>query len=184
MKILLRNIIVFLSLALLSFPASAQRTMSRQSSLCISAQYNGTSVCADAFYCQYTLMGFWQAGVEGKHYLANISTGDTLDYIHTVASSGYMCRVAGTRNRVLNLYMGGRIFMGIEMTDPWNNLPEYLDTGLADYRFLYGLTPAILMEIFMSTHCAFTFGASLPVNFSSPISNVHYEAGIGFKVLL
>lgn len=158
--------------------------MSRQPSLYISAHYNGTSVCADAFFCQYTLAGFWQAGVEGKLYKAAISTGDKLDYIHTVASSGYMCRVAGTRNRVLNLYMGGRVFLGVEMTDPWSRLPDYLDTGLADYKFLYGLTPAVTMELFISTHCAFTLEAALPVNFSSPISNVHYEAGIGFKVLL
>lgn len=184
MRLVLRNIIVFLSFALLPFPASAQRTMSRQSSLCISAQYNGKSVCADAFYCQYTLGGFWQAGLEGKHYKVAISTGDTLDYIHTVASSGYMCRVAGTRNRIINLYMGGRIFLGTEISDPWSRLPDYLVTGLADYKFLYGLTPAIAMELFISTRCAFTLGAALPVNFSSPISNVHYEAGLGFKVLL
>lgn len=106
MRFRVQNTILFLSLALLSFPASAQRTMSGQSSLCISALYNGSSVCADVFYEQYTLGGFWQAGLEGKLYHARISTGDTLDYIHTVASSGYMCRVAGTRNRLLNLYMG------------------------------------------------------------------------------
>lgn len=184
MRFRVQNTILFLSLALLSFPASAQRTMSGQSSLCISALYNGSSVCADVFYEQYTLGGFWQAGLEGKLYHARISTGDTLDYIHTVVSSGYMCRVAGTRNRLLNLYMGGRIFLGVEMTDPWNRLPEYWDTGLADYKFLYGLTPAVAVEIFISNHCAFTLGLALPVNFSSPISNVHYEAGLGLKVLL
>ena len=184
MRIIVLNTILFLSLALLPFPASAQRTMSGQSSLCISALYNGPSVCADAFYGQYTLGGFWQAGVDGKLYHVRISTGNTLDYIHTVASSGYMCRVAGTRNRLLNLYMGGRIFLGIEMTDPWNRLPEYWDTGLADYKFLYGISPAMCMEIFIGNHFAFTLDAALPINFSSPISNVHYEAGLGFKVLL
>ena len=184
MSFRLLNTILFLSLALLSFPASAQRTMSGQSSLCISALYNGSSVCADAFYGQYTLGGFWQAGVDGKLYHVRISTGITLDYIHTVASSGYMCRVAGTRNRLLNLYMGGKIFLGVEITDPWKKLPDYLDTGLADVKFLYGLSPAVSMEIFVSHHFAFTVAAALPVNFSSPISNVHYEAGLGFKVLM
>ena len=54
----------------------------------------------------------------------------------------------------------------------------------ADVKFLYGLSPAVSMEIFVSHHFAFTVAAALPVNFSSPISNVHYEAGLGFKVLM
>ena len=184
MRFKLRNITLLLSLALLSIPASAQRTMSRQSSLCASAYYNGKSVCADAFYCQYTYGGFWQAGLEGKMYNILTSTGDTLDYIHTLVSSGYMFRVAGTRNRLLNLYIGGRLFIGSEISDPWNRLPKYLDLGIAAYNFLYGLTPAVSMEVFISNQCAFTLNAALPVNFSSHISKVHYEAGLGFKVLL
>ena len=178
------NIALFLSLALLSFPASAQRTMSGQPSLHISVLYNGPSACAEAFFSQYTLGGYWQAGLEGKHYSTSISTGGKLDYIHTVASSGYMYRVAGTRNRLLNLYMGGRVFMGVEMTDPFHTLPSHISTGLKDYSFLYGLVPRMDVEVFFTRRCAFLLSAGLPINFSSKISWLHYEAGVGLKIAL
>lgn len=184
MRKLAVNTIVFLSLALLSFPASAQRTMSGQPSLHVSVLYNGPSVCAEAFFSQYTLEGYWQAGVEGKAYNVPVSTGGRLDYIHTVVSSGYMYRVAGTRNRLLNYYMGGRVFAGIELTDPWYTLPDYLSTGLPRVSFLYGLSPRIDLEIFFSRHCAFLLSAGIPINFSSGISWIHYEAGLGFKIVL
>lgn len=184
MRKLAINTIVFLSFALLSFPASAQRTMSGQPSLNISVLYNGPSVCAEAFFSQYTLGGFWQVGIEGKQYNAPISTGGRLDYIHTVVSSGYMYRVAGTRNRLLNYYMGGRVFMGVEMVDPFRRLPAYLSTGLKDYSFLYGLSPRMDLEIFIGRRCAFLLSAGLPINFSSRLGWFHYEAGLGFKVAL
>lgn len=184
MRKLAINTIVFLSFALLSFPASAQRTMSGQPSLNISVLYNGPSVCAEAFFSQYTLGGFWQVGIEGKQYNAPISTGGRLDYIHTVVSSGYMYRVAGTRNRLLNYYMGGRVFMGVEMVDPFRRLPAYLSTGLKDYSFLYGLSPRMDLEIFIGRRCAFLLSAGLPINFSSRLGWFHYEAGLGFKVVL
>jgi len=164
--------------------ASAQRTMSGQPSLHISVLYNGPSVCADAFFSRYTLGGFWHVGVEGKQYNVPVSTGGILDYIHTVVSSGYMYRVAGTRNRLVNYYMGGRVFMGVEMVDPFRRLPAYLSTGLKDYSFLYGLSPRMDLEIFISRRCAFLLSVGLPINFSSRLGWFHYEAGLGFKVVL
>ena len=178
------NIIVFLSLALLSFPASAQRTMSGQPSLHVSVLYNGPSACAEAFFSQYTLGGYWQAGIEGKAYDVPISTGSRLDYIHTAVSSGYMYRVAGTRNRLLNYYMGGRVFMGVEIVDPWKTLPSYVSTGIKPVSFLYGISPRMELEVFFCRKCALLLTAGIPVNFSSNISWIHYEAGLGFKVEL
>lgn len=179
-----RNIIIFLSLAFLSFPASAQRTMSGQPSLHISVLYNGPSVCAEVFFSRYALGGFWHVGVEGKQYNVPVSTGGILDYIHTVVSSGYMYRVAGTRNRLVNYYMGGRVFMGVEMVDPFRRLSAYLSTGLKDYSFLYGLSPRMDLEIFITRRCAFLLSVGLPINFSSRLGWFHYEAGLGFKVVL
>lgn len=184
MRKLAINTIVFLSFALLSFPASAQRTMSGQPSLHISVLYNGPSVCAEAFFSQYTLGGYWQAGVEGKAYNVPVSTGGRLDYIHTVVSSGYMYRVAGTRNRLLNYYMGGRVFLGTEVINPWDRLPDYVSTGYKRVAFLYGVSPRMDLEIFFCRQCAFLLSAGIPINFSSGISWIHYEAGLGLKIVL
>lgn len=184
MRKLTVNIILILSLALLSFPASAQRTMSGQPSLHTSVLYNGQSVCAEAFYSQYTLNGYWQAGIEGKKYHVPISTGNRLDYIHTLVSSGYMYRVAGTKNRLLNYYMGGRVFMGVELTDPLHALPDYISTGLKPVSFLYGVAPRMDLEVFFSRHCAFLLSAGLPLNFSFKITWFHYEVGLGLKIAL
>ena len=42
--------------------ASAQRTISGQPTLALSAYYTGSFVGAEAFFQQYTLGGFWEAG--------------------------------------------------------------------------------------------------------------------------
>lgn len=58
-------VILLLTLLLTIQPASAQRTMSGQFSLAVSAHYNGSFLGAEAFLSQYTLIGFWEAGVGG-----------------------------------------------------------------------------------------------------------------------
>ena len=58
--------------------ASAQRTMPGRCSVAIIGGWNGSSVSAEAFFSQYTLTGFWEAGVVGYDYILPINVGGTL----------------------------------------------------------------------------------------------------------
>ena len=169
----------------LHFPtASAQRTMSRQSSLGASARYNGTSVGAEAFYAQYTLGGFWETGLEGQDFNCPLSTGQTLRYIDAYARGGYQFRLVSSRSRSIGLYAGGGVFAGVECTDPFNTIPSYISLGVPRWQFLYGVYGKLLTEVFIGRKVALTVDASVPVNFSSKLSALHWSAGLGIKVLL
>ena len=166
------------------YSASAQRTMSGQSSLGVSARYNGTSVGAEAFYAQYTLGGWWETGVEGQLYNCVLSTGQILPYIDAYAKGGYQFRLAASRSRNIGLYAGGGAFVGIECMDPNNNLPSYISIGIPRWQFLYGVYGKLVTEFFVGKKVALTLDAELPVNFSSKLANLHWSVGAGIKVLL
>lgn len=170
-------------LFLTSTTASAQRTMSGQGSLTVSGVFTGTSVGVEAFYSQYTLGGFWEAGLMGADYLGRLSTGQALRYDDAVAAGGYMFRLVATRSRSLNLYAGGGILVGVEVLDPLNRLPGYIDLGRSRVSFQYGLYAHALGEIFLGRRLALVVNGRIPVNFSSAVKHFHWQAGVGLKFL-
>ena len=189
MQFELRHIIRRIGLAVLTSllilpTASAQRTQSGQSSLRASLLFNGLSVGAEAFYEQYTLGGYWTVGASGNHYMAGLSTGDTLDYVHAVAEGGYLFRLAGTRSRGLSLYSGGGILAGVEVIDPLSALPGHIVLSSAKYAFLYGLYAQAALEWFLSRRLALFLEASAPVTFGSGVSAINWNVGIGVKLNL
>ena len=177
-------VILLLTLLLTIQPASAQRTMSGQFSLAVSAHYNGSFLGAEAFLSQYTLIGFWEAGVGGDAFTAPLSNGLRLEYADVAARGGYLFRLVGTRNRALNLYAGGGALVGIEAIDPRMRIPSYYDLGLPSIGFLYGLYAKSQAEVFIGRKVALTLGGGLSVNFSSRISHLHPDAELGIKILL
>ena len=171
-------------LSLIPFhPASAQRTSSGQSSISISCTYNGTSVGAEAFYQQYTLNGFWEAGIMGADYSAPLRGYGALRYDDLSAAGGYAFRLLATRSRGINWYAGAGAFAGIEYLDPLHRLPSYLDLGRKQLSFLYGVYARTTLEIFLGMRVALLVQATLPVNFSSSVSHWHYGVGGGIKFL-
>ena len=167
-----------------SIPASAQRTISGQSALALSAYYNGTSESAEAFYQQYTLGGFWETGAIFSDNSLPLSIGGRLYYEHIAAAGGYLWRLAATRSRSCNWYAGAGAFAGIEWLDPMGKLPEYIDLGVADIRFLYGFYARTMLEIFLSPRFALLVQGAAPVNFSSVTGFFHWQAGLGIKFML
>ncbi len=165
-------------------PASAQRTISGQSTLTLSAYYTGTSVGAEAFYQQYTLGGFWESGIFTTPNLHLLSSGDRLLNLYIAGSGGYQWRLAATRSRNVNWYAGAGAFMGIEWLDPMRELPSYIDLGVADIRFLYGVYAKTLLELFPAPRFAIVLQGAIPVNFSAITGNIHWQAGLGFKFML
>lgn len=182
-KRLLLTMLVGALLLIPFHPASAQRTSSGQSSCTLSCSYNGTSVSAEAFYQQYTLNGFWEAGIMGADYSAPLRGHGALRYDDLSAAGGYAFRLAATRSRSLNWYAGAGVFAGIEYLDPLHRLPSYLDLGRSQLSFLYGVYARTTLEIFLGMRVALLVQASLPVNFSSGVSHWHYNVGGGIKFL-
>lgn len=165
-------------------PASAQRTLSGQSALGLSARYNGTSVGAEAFFSQYTLNGYWQAGITGDLFDVPLSAGVEMDYLDVSLKGGYAYRLTGARSRSVNLYGGGGVFAGVEWMDPEIKLPGYIDIGLPSVVFLYGIYARAMVEVFMGTRMALTLSGEVPVNFSSKITMLHWGVLAGIKILL
>ena len=177
-------LISVISFMTISHYASAQRTMHGQSSIHAEALFNGRSFGAEVIYGKYTLSGYWDAGITYNDYREKISTGDCFQYGHFAAKGGYMFRLAATKSRSVNLYGGAGAFMGCELMDPFARMPFYIETNTNDYRFLYGIYGKILLEVFVSEKTALTIGLALPLNFSSVFDAIHYQSGIGCRVLL
>ena len=95
-----------------------------------------------------------------------------------------MHRIISNRGRHIGLYAGGGVFLGCERYDPQKRLPGYIVTGLGDYGFLYGINPAVEMELFFSRQACIIIRGSLPINFSSPLRKVRYDIGIGARLNL
>lgn len=165
-------------------PASAQRTVSGQSALALSAYYTGTSVGAEAFYQQYTLGGFWESGIFSTPNLHPLSSGDRLLNLYIGASGGYQWRLAATRSRSVDWYAGAGAFMGVEWLDPQRDLPSHIDLGVSDIRFLYGIYAKTVLELFVAPRFAIVLQGAVPVNFSSVTGYVHWQAGLGLKIML
>lgn len=185
LKHIIRCIGLAVLTSLLFLPtASAQRTQSGQSSLRASLLYNGLSVGAEAFYEQYTLGGYWTVGGSGNHYMAGLSSGNTLDYLHALAQGGYMFRLAGTRSRNLSFYTGGGVLAGVEVLDPLASLPGHIILPNAKYAFLYGLYGQAAVELFVSGRLAIALTASAPASFGSGVAVVNWNVGVGMKLNL
>ena len=167
-----------------SINAQAQRTMKEQSVIGAKTSFNGMSAGASIDYSQYTLHGFWYVGVSGNDYYALYTSNDCLRYDHICGYGGYLFRLAGTRSRSINLYGGGEVIVGLELIDPFEELPHQFKASMEKYRFIYGISPRILAEFFVSPRLAFTIFGTLPINFSSAISNVNYNLGGGFRIML
>ena len=174
-------VLTVLTSLLLYNPASAQRTMSGQPSLRVSSLYNGRFVGAEAFYEQYTLNGYWQTGIQGNIYKANLSSGHLLEYLHALVQGGYSFRIIGTRNRSLNLYVCVGAQAGVEVLDVWRSLPSYISLGKGRYTFIYGLYGVSILECFVSKHLALLLEAGVPITFGSAIGAVNWNVGLGFK---
>lgn len=164
--------------------ASAQRTMPGRFSVAVNGCFNGSSVSAEAFFGQYTLGGYWEAGLLANDYGWPLSVSGRLQYDQLAVAGGYQFRLAATRDRAVNLYGGGGVFAGLEFVDPFRSLPEYYVLPIDSQAFLYGLYVKTTAEFFIGRCFAFVLEASLPLAFSSQLSMINYAVGGGIKLIL
>lgn len=164
--------------------ASAQRTMPGRSCVAIMGGWNGSSASAGAFFSQYTLNGFWEAGILGSDYMLPMSVGSSLRYDHLALVGGYQFRLVANRSRSLNLYGGGGGFIGAELVDPMRKLPDCLSLSVPSESFLYGIYAKTEAEFFIGRRFAITAEAGLQITPSDKLRLFGFIAGLGFKLIL
>ena len=163
----------------------AQRTMRGEDMI----EARAVSGAADRFlsggeiyYGQYLLKSYWKAGISAVQYPVRTDMFLQDSCVHIVAQGQWMYRLAGTRNRQLNLYGGGGVFLGCEAAGGWDGLFSDRPAEEGRFSFLYGLRADLEAEFFITRRTALVVGGSLPVNFSSGNGNIRWNAGAGFRI--
>ena len=167
--------------------ASSQRTMKGQ--LHVGAQ---ASLSADPrlpaggelSFGSYLLDSHISGWINVTPDYISLPTGHQLGYVPINVGADYMYRVAATRARSVNLYVGGGVFLGWELYDPFRRLPSYIDTGFGNGAFIYGVSASIASEFFITRTVALTLESRMPVNISSKteILKLHLKAGIKVNI--
>lgn len=176
---------LFPCLYMSSCKAFAQRTMNGQGLISAgveSSLLRLSNIGGNVRYGQYLLGGYWQVGASVMKSDVQTNTITQMDFIEVNLCGGYMNRLLATRSRSVCLYAGGDAFLGYEIYDPTDDLPSSIDTGLPSGTFIYGVSPQILAEFFLTGKLALTAGCSLPVNFSSPITKVRPNLTLGLRM--
>ena len=178
-SVLIACIVLFAS----SQAASAQRTMKGQ--LHIGAQASLSAdprvpIGGELSFGSYLLDSHISGWINVTPDYISLPTGHQLGYIPINVGADYMYRVAATRARSVNLYVGGGVFLGWELYDPFKRVPSYIDTGFGKGNIIYGVAPALESEFFITRTVALTLGARMPVSISSKteILKLHLKAGL------
>ena len=182
-SVLIACIVLFSS----SWVVSAQRTMKGQNHIAAEAVIAADPrlpIGAEISFGQYLLDSYVHGWINYSPDYVLLSTSHPLEYIPVTVGADYMHRIAATRSRSVNLYVGGGVFLGWEFYDPFRRLPSYIDTGLESGAFIYGIAPSIVSEFFFTRTVGFILGARMPVSISSKteILKLHLKAGIRVNI--
>ena len=182
-SILIACIVLFSS----SQIASAQRTMKGQYHLAAEAAFAAdprVPAGAEISFGAYLLDSYVIGWINVTPDYVTLPTSHQLEYIPINVGADYMYRVAATRARSVNLYVGGGVYLGWELYDPFRKVPSYIDTGFGSGTFIYGVAPALDSEFFITRRLALTLGARMPVSISSKteILKLHLKAGIRINI--
>ena len=182
--ILIASIVLFSS----SQIVSAQRTMKGQYHLAAEAAFAAdpriAAEGAEISFGAYLLDSYVIGWINVTPDFVTLPTDHQLGYIPINVGADYMYRVAATRARSVNLYVGGGVYLGWELYDPFRKVPSYIDTGFGSGTFIYGVAPALESEFFITRTLALTLGARMPVSISSKteILKLHLKAGIRINI--
>ena len=166
---------------------SAQRTMKGQLHIGAHASLSAdprTPAGGELSFGSYLLDSYFTGWINVTPDYITLPTSHQLGYIPINVGADYMYRVAATRSRSINLYVGGGIFLGWELYDPFKRLPSYIDTGFGNGTFIYGVAPAVASEFFIARTVALSLEARMPVSISSKteILKLHLKAGIKVNI--
>lgn len=179
--------------------ARAQRTVRGQSF--ISADFVKTlspvlsrdAMGAELWYGRYLDTFYWQAGLQ--YMLGYIKDSERQAPGCFTLSGGVMYRLAATRSRRLNCYIGGNALFGVEfadgnkaiadiMVDPYTGAISTDEVESAEYltKVTYGLEPRFEVEFFLLKSAALVGGLSLPVKVQTQKDHVAGRVYAGVRV--
>ena len=185
MNKILRYTLLTLALLTLALSASAQRTRSGQ--MFVDASF-GWPMEMRVGTGGYLIPGFWDAGAEAMRMTKLLRRdGEVMDLRLEVwqlkAYGGFRYRLIPTRSRVFNVYVGGDAWVGVEAFDPFKRLPDDIIFNVSTKpSFVFGVTPALEMELFAGNHFAFVFGGRADLAFMSRIKMFTYHGYGGIRV--
>ena len=182
-SILIACIVLFSS----SQVVSAQRTMKGQLHIGALASLSadpGIPVGGELSVGSYLLDSYITGWINVTPDYITLPTSHQLGYVPINVGADYMYRVAATRSRSVNLYVGGGVFLGWELYDSFRRVPSYIDTGLGSGAFIYGVAPSVASEFFITRTVALSLEARMPVSISSKteILKLHLKAGIKVNI--
>lgn len=180
-SVLIACIVLFSS----SQVVSAQRTMKGQFHIDAKASLSAdprVPAGGELSFGSYLLNSYISGWINVTPDYITLPTSHQFGYIPINVGADYMYRVAATRARSVNLYVGGGIFLGWEFYDPFKKVPPYIDTGFGKGNFVYGVAPALESEFFITRTVALTLGARMPVSISSKTEILKLHLRAGFRV--
>ena len=169
--------------------ASAQRTASGSSCITVNGLFTvpGLSFGGEVDYSRYMLNGYWFAGasVTNRGYVDNVFK-TYVDHQRAAAVGGIMFRLVSSYNRFFSLYGGVDAFAGVGMLDLFKTMPEnarkyYLENGHKEVSFIYGGSPRLEMEFYLSELFALTVVGRVPFCGGSGFDWVSLETGVGVR---
>jgi hypothetical protein len=175
--------------------AFAQRTATGKPFIGLSAYVSAYAVPSGGVGIeggQYLSRSYWKAGVRAVDWNQKIAgTADSgspvhFDHILWNLSGAWMYRLAATYSRRFNLYVGGGAFVGLNHYEVFRKLPGELAGGFPKAEFVYGVEPAVDIEIFPFRRVAILIGIQSPLTFNSSLKTDlwHLSGSIGVRVNL
>lgn len=180
-----KHVIILVLLFCAVVSASAQRTVYGTFTLGTNYYYTLSSHGA-AINGGYNLnFGYVDAGISGTLRNHTVGTDGTARSLQLMFNGGYMFRVAGTRNRNVNFYLGGGFLLGEELLKIDEStmllIATMSDKTFTPNVFQAGVYPKASLEWYVGRSFAIELIARAPVLFMSQTGIFFFEGGLGVK---
>ncbi len=137
---------------------------------------------------RYLLNSYWSvsAKVTNWNQLTDASDEHQFDHVIWGVQGGWKYRIIHSYSRMLNVYAGGKVFIGGNHYEVFKSLPPEYTGSYPECEFIYGVEPEIECEVFVSSHVAFVLAGQLPINFSTYFSSGMWNptASLGIRINL
>lgn len=187
----MRKIVLLLALVCaFSLTAGAQRTTKGSSIISAYGTWTISSFGGQLEYGQYMLNSFWFGGVSfNERAFISDTFRETVFSQRAMALGGYMWRLLGARNRMLNFYGGADAFIGAGFFDVFKvssgAMREYYNLrGETATKFIYGFSPRLELECYIGNHIAIVALARGPLCINDRFSHdlFSFEGSLGVRV--
>lgn len=168
--------------------AGAQRTSRGMGEITLTAGSTLSHWGGELTYGQYLMSSYWFSGVAfHNRFEWDIPSGEKIHFPRLEARGGMLYRLLSSYNRAVSLYVGGDVFLGMEMLDLYGTLTEpvrrsLLNNGYKPYQFIYGTAPRVELELFLSPSFALVAGGRAPLTFGTRFPLLGWELSAGGRL--